>query len=305
MDTEQLAGSTAFLDQLARKGGPDPCEYEILENWINRIGVSITNGEAEKRGELWRNLLGIAAASRETMQGFVWCKPHGYAGDYEIIDRIYSQWISPDPRLAKWDYLFHSRQAPKAVRNRKGYFIDWLADAEHRNAEGLVRVLNVGSGPARDVLEFFESHPKSKVFIDCVDHSVEAITYAEKLCHTWLSRVKFHGANALRFRPPNSPNLIWSAGLLDYLANSLFVRLLNSLWADLLPKGEIGVGNFSPNNSSRHYMEIFGGWRLHHRTAKCLLALATEAGLPESAIEIRLEPERVNLFLHARKPFNP
>ena len=93
-----------MLLRLVSNGGPTISEYSELTDLINEAAAAAQRGElsADDLRNVWGGI-GDAVTSTKTMQGFVWLKPHGYAGDFEIIDRIYQQWISPDHRLAKWD----------------------------------------------------------------------------------------------------------------------------------------------------------------------------------------------------------
>ena len=45
-----------------------------------------------------------------------------------------------------------------------------------------VRVLNVGSGPGKDMLDFFQDNSDANVYFDCVDFDKDAIKYAARLC---------------------------------------------------------------------------------------------------------------------------
>ena len=54
--------------------------------------------------------------SLSTIQGFVYNKPHGYAGDFEVIDRIYNYHIAEPKHLSKWDTFFiHSMELMQSV----------------------------------------------------------------------------------------------------------------------------------------------------------------------------------------------
>lgn len=80
-------------------------------------------------------------------------KPFGYAGDYQIIDWTYCEFDgSPDPRGMFWDHFYHAQTAPKAVRDRKERF-GRVLKAKAASAKGKIRVLNVGSGPAREIAD--------------------------------------------------------------------------------------------------------------------------------------------------------
>jgi SAM-dependent methyltransferase len=294
-----------MLFLIVQNGGPAVSEYSELTASINQAASAIKRGElsTDDLRNVWGGI-GDAVTSTKTMQGFVWLKPHGYAGDFEIIDRIYQNWISPDPQLAKWDEYFHAQTAPRAVRNRKAYFQSWLRQWEGRNHSHEIRVLNLGCGPSRDVFEYLDNHPNSRAIFECVDHEPKAIAYAKDVCRSFLDRIEFQQANALRYHPTRPPQLIWSAGLLDYLNNRIAISFLRRIWNWLPPGGELVIGNFSPANSARAYMELPGGWVLHHRTESDLASLACQAGIPENAIRIEHEPEKVNLFLHAQRTAN-
>ena len=52
--------------------------------------------------ELWPTL-GDAFWSTWTVQGFGILKPHGYAGDFEMMHRLYTYWLSSREDLVRWD----------------------------------------------------------------------------------------------------------------------------------------------------------------------------------------------------------
>ena len=113
------------------------------------------------------------------MQGFVYHKPHGYAGDYEVIERIYSRYISVT-HSQKWDSYCQQHPAVEAVRNRKDYFQHILGDRLTTNGFDQLQILNLASGPCRDLYEFFTNNATAKVIFDCVDQDPNAITYASE-----------------------------------------------------------------------------------------------------------------------------
>jgi len=65
--------------------------------------------------------------------------------------------------------------------------------------------------------------------------------------------------------------------------------------------GQLVIGNFAPDNPTKHYMELIGDWRLVYRNRDQLLELALQCGISSRAVEVRQEPEGVNLFLHVTK----
>jgi len=268
-----------------------------LEVWIHRAAARLRSGAVD-REDLDRLLSGLDEVYlEETIQGRAYRQPRGYAGDFETIDRIHTRAVAADPRAARWDRFFHEQPAPKAVRNRKRYFQRLVRRAEAR-VDGPVEVLDLGSGPCRDVREYLDEHPDSRARFTCVDQDPEAIAYGQALCAPYASRVRFVEGNVLRARLADRYSLVWSAGVLDYLEDRLAVRLLRRILGWAAPDGEVVVGNFAPSNPSRDYMEVLGRWYLHYRDAVDLFDLAVEAGLDADRVRIGMEPERVNLFLH-------
>jgi extracellular factor (EF) 3-hydroxypalmitic acid methyl ester biosynthesis protein len=237
----------------------------------------------------------------DTLQGFALAKPHGNPGDFEIIDRIYQNDVSSDPRFRSWDRMFHWLTASVAVRNRKEYFINWLTGKPYSHQERPLKVLNVASGPARDVYEFFCRNPSANVLFTCVDQDARAIEYASALCHEYRDRIMFKCANALRFRPSGSYDLIWSGGLCDYFSDRVFSLLLKRLYSALADRGELVFGNFADRNPARGCMEVACDWLLLHRDEESLRRIAIEAGIEADLIRVESEPANVNLFLHVRK----
>ena len=294
-----------MLHRLVQNGGPAVSEYTELTDAINQSLDAVMRGvlSADNLRAVWGGL-GDSVTSTQTMQGFVWMKPHGYAGDFEIIERIYQHWISPDPRLVNWDEYFHALACTRAVRNRKAYFKTWLLEREARDHSHEIRVLKLGCGACRAVFEYFSQHQNSRAIFECVDHEPKAIVCAKNVCQGFLDRVEFHQANALRYHPVLPPQLIWSAGLFDYLNDRIAISFLRRLWRWLPPGGELVIGNFFTANSDRAYMELLGGWKLQHRSENDLKALARQAGIPDNAIHVGCESEKVNLFLHAKKATN-
>ena len=121
MNTLLTQPYTNFFHDLILQGGPTPEDDETLSDTISRIYADIkadliSSNEIDKIREAMNLNL-------DTMQGFVYLKPNGYAGCFETIERIYQKYHSPDPQLYNWDRYCQNHPATQAVRNRKEYFM--------------------------------------------------------------------------------------------------------------------------------------------------------------------------------------
>ena len=291
-----MGSAVSYLQSLVDKGGPEIEDYYELDAWLAELWEKVKFGRIGDAELASLHAILGDAISTATMQGFVYLKPHGYAGDYEIIDRIYRRYVSEDDRLSKWDIYAQQHACALAVRNRVDYFCRVLEKTPPPPGRRL-EVLNLASGPGRDMLQFFSDNPRANVHIDCVEQDSAAVGHAKGLCAAYLDRISFHMTNALKLQTFKKYDLIWSAGLFDYFNDRVFEFMLKRLAPMVAEGGEIVIGNFSPLNPSRPYMEIFE-WHLHHRSPNALRALATKAGFNASQISVRKEPAGVNLFLH-------
>ncbi|MEM9674580.1 MAG: class I SAM-dependent methyltransferase [Bacteroidota bacterium] len=275
-----------------------------IHAFVEAISTGYRQGKVslKKMNEVYRGF--GEAFLTNTIQGHGWRKPFGYAGDFLMIDKIYTHHTANEPEFQVWDEYFHRQAAPQAVRNRKEYFKQLMRD--RMIGQRSFALLNVASGPARDLAEVYTdlSHPQ-QLHTTCVDMDKHAIAYAKSLNLSYLPYINFVQKNVLRFHSEQTFNLIWSAGLFDYFDDRLFVTLLRRFRNYLKPGGEIVIGNFNQDhNPSRAYMEIFGDWFLYHRTEQQLVDLATKSGFEHWQLSVNPEPENVNLFLHIKTSRN-
>ncbi|MDP1817551.1 MAG: class I SAM-dependent methyltransferase, partial [Leadbetterella sp.] len=200
--------------------------------------------------------------------------------------------------FGKWDQYFHRHAAPKAVRNRKDYFKQNMARILRERKGQPTSLLNIASGPARDLAELYQTINPKTLQTTCVDLDANAIEYATRLTEPWLNQIEFIHRNIFKFQPENQFDVIWSAGLFDYFDDAPFVAILSKIrtWGN--PGAEIIIGNFSEENPSRRYMEAFGDWFLHHRSPARMITLALQAGFSRSQVKVGKESEGVNLFMH-------
>lgn len=284
-----------FLKKLSQKGGPVTSDFLDLDLSMNTLAqLHHSKFISDQELENIRHELGEAMSPR-TIQGFAYHQPHGYAGDYEIIEKIYGYHIAQDVHLANWDRFFQSHGAAQAVRNRVSFLLDqvWSVKTQHNRQ---ARILNVASGPGRDIYECFKVMGPSGLTFDCVDQDQDAIGHASDLCQSFASHINFFHQNIFKFVANKTYDLIWSAGLFDYFSDNLFKRVLKRLLPSLEKKGKLVIGNFSDQNRSQDYMEFFN-WLLNHRSEQKLTQLAQECGVLPENICIKKELEGVNLFL--------
>ncbi|MBA4407755.1 hypothetical protein C0389_10805 [bacterium] len=290
-----------FILDIVNRGGPTIDVYDYVLESFNEIGKIIKefNFSNEQLITYWRQF--GEAFNSNTLQSHVIRKPYGYAGDYEIIDKIYTRWTASDEISKKWDLFYQSQKAPHAVRARKDYFKTLIKQKlsilpNNRNIE----ILDIGCGSSRDIYELLNEIGEKKITFYCIDMDENAIKFSKDLCKNYLSQINFIHKNVLRFNVNKKYDIIWSAGLFDYLDDRVFNFLLKKLLSLTKKDSEIIIGNFSPQNPTRYYMEC-GYWFLQYRDKVKLLTLSHQVSDSNFDCYIDSEEEGINLFLHVKK----
>lgn len=269
---------------LIDKTGPVQEQYGMLDAAFRCLATAnITHSEFVDEPSM------VSFKDCSSMHGQVCLRPYGYYGDFEIIDRIYNNYISD--RYPAWDAYFQAGSASKAVRGRKEYFLKnlrELASFERKRLE----VLNIASGPGSELIDFFRDSESNHDHVHCVDADYNAIYFARIRCSH--KNVSFEHRNAFHLKSNKTFDLIWCAGLFDYLNDKASRLLLKKMAAWKKPNGKIIFGNFNENNMQRPYME-FGGWSLYHRSDSDMHNLANSV-FNNNLIKLEYEVNNVNTF---------
>ncbi len=225
-------------------------------------------------------------------------QPRGYAGDAALLDYIYYDQGGVDlTRLTPRGREIYRRNrdapAPRAVRERRDHLAHLIDRTVMRNPGA--RILAVACGHLREGLQ---SHALAAASL--APRSSEGRSDAELPCHIEaldqdprsLEEVARCFRRGVTVRPDTirsllgAPeageryDLIYAAGLFDYLNDRTAARLTARLFDRLRPDGELVVANFVPDVADAGYMESYMGWRLLGRTVEQVQAFGAE--LPHS-----------------------
>jgi hypothetical protein len=300
------AESREYLAWLVGKGGPEPADYRTLQSFFDAVhanefkvvdGASVPLSEASTLDAVLDQERRIFR-STASMQGFSYVKPHGYPGDFEIIERICHRVVSSLSNVTKWDSFFHEGDAPRAVRNRSSLLAGLLQEAQPKS------ILSAACGPSLDLTEVLQQDISLRD-IDFLDNDPNAIARTKVNLSTLDQSIArnfgFNVKNVLRFKPTRTYGFVWCSGLFDYLNDTTAVFLLKRMSDMLSAGGTLALGNFGEDNGSRSYMEIVGRWFLIYRSPADLMRLASAAGFLPRMTRVCSDPTGLNNFLVATK----
>jgi extracellular factor (EF) 3-hydroxypalmitic acid methyl ester biosynthesis protein len=240
-------------------------------------------------------------------------KPFGYPGDYEVMNFIYerpfegSSLFGRAVQLAFW----HSRSAI-AVRARKDLVKRELKAllSRHAGSKRPLRVLSIASGPAQELAELFDEVAELPAPLEVVLFEQDK----NALAHAWRrlapARARFPGdvrimflhdsikrllRDAELFSPFGEFDLIYSAGLLDYLQQRTAVVLTRHLAKASAPGGQLLIANMV-DHPAHWYLEVPLEWPLVYRTREDLLDVGRRA-VPGAVLEVLEDASGANPFL--------
>ena len=179
-----------------------------------------------------------------------------------------------------------------------------------------VRILNIGCGPAVEVSRFLAcSELSNACHFTLMDFNEQTLAHARKHLEQARSahgrRTKFEwkhkSIHELLRNAAQSRNavpefdLVYCAGLYDYLTDRVCSRLTSLFYGMVKPGGLVVATNVHPSNPVRYYMEFLVEWYLVYRDEAKMQALAR--GMPRP--QITTDETGVNVFMDLRKPEAP
>jgi extracellular factor (EF) 3-hydroxypalmitic acid methyl ester biosynthesis protein len=289
---------------------------EIMPAWDRFEGVTREVGEAEAavhKAYLRRELHPIVLCSPFIYRTYT--KPLGYAGDYEMVNMMMRNPYEGSTAFAKvLNCILLQTEPVVAHRNRIDYLVEMLAAETRRRAgRGRVRVFNLACGPAVEVGRFLREHDESDLAeIDLLDFNGETIEYTrERLVgiraaagrQTPLRFVQRSVNQILRAAAQGGAeedfrdyDIVYCAGLFDYLSQRVCKRLVELFCKMARPGGLVIVTNVAATNPRKACMEYLMEWNLIHRSVAELEDLVP-AGAPIARADVKADRTGVNLFL--------
>lgn len=240
-------------------------------------------------------------------------KPLGYPGDFEAMNMAYDR-RHEGQRLG--DQLIHrvGLEVGECIANRMIMMREAIARTVSGAADGPVRIASLGSGPAREVVDYLKvSALPQRVEVTLIDQDHAALTQAyeralpEIMLHQGRAAIaclhssftQFLRAGELFDRLPPQ-HMIYSVGLIDYLTARRSKALVEALYERLAPGGRLIVGNMKAGPDSTLWpVEFITDWPLAYRSAEDMLDLG--AGLAGAALDVANDPTGRVVMLTVQK----
>jgi extracellular factor (EF) 3-hydroxypalmitic acid methyl ester biosynthesis protein len=180
-----------------------------------------------------------------------------------------------------------------------------------------LRVFNVGCGPAGEIQAFLahgsladHAHFTLLDFNEETLKVARSVLEAARAAHGRSTPMEFikksvvqllKGRSKVNESPAQRYDLVYCAGLFDYLEDALCKQLLNMFYDMVAPGGLLLVTNVDPSNPIKHWLVHILEWHLIYRDARQMLALRPDAASLEDT-RANSDITGVNVFLEVRRP---
>jgi extracellular factor (EF) 3-hydroxypalmitic acid methyl ester biosynthesis protein len=318
----RCAESFARVDRAARREGrsiPTPAEKDLVSEKLWRVVGVLDSAtpflDAERHAVAKRAL--HDRLNPWLLRSRIWAraylKPHGYDGDFRLIEWMYDLEADPcadptQPAIVNClDFALHSVHSMQAVWHRRLWFRQ-LIERMWQTKQRPIRVLDVACGGSRYCREFLQRHPGQLALV-AVDQDPAAIAFLRSelsACgseHNLICGPIKHLAELVpTSRFADEFDVVISAGLFDYLENAAAVQLLEHLGGLTRPGGTTAISNFSSKDPSRAVKEWICDWRLLYRDEQSVRSLFDRT---EASVTVTESPDTSLLYGAAiRRPIS-
>jgi extracellular factor (EF) 3-hydroxypalmitic acid methyl ester biosynthesis protein len=241
-------------------------------------------------------------------------KPLGYAGDYEMVNMMLRSPYEGSSAFAKLlNFALLNTPPVIAHRNRIDYLVEKLrAECARRVTKGKTRIFNLACGPAVEVQRFLRDYEESDLAeIDLLDFNAETLEYTserireasriggretkvgyfQRSVHQLLRAASQGGEDEF-----TGYDVVYCAGLFDYLSQRVCMRLVELFCTMVKPGGIVIVTNVADRNPSKGWMEYLVEWNLIYRGRAEMEELVPDR-FPVRRTGLLEDATGVNLFL--------
>ncbi|NRB76271.1 MAG: response regulator [Verrucomicrobiales bacterium] len=247
-------------------------------------------------------------------------KPIGVPGDFGMLGQILG---NPLEGSSLYDRIFNSWILSCGAADAYRYRVNLLyreirQKAEQAKREGrTVRVLSMASGVAYEIQRYLEDPLEGcEIEFVMVDFSTDTLKEAERQYRSFgtlpeMVKLEMHQSSVIdlanrsrgfsgaasdgAYEPDGEFDLVYCAGLFDYLSDRLIVKVISYLHGLLREGGRLAVSNFTVKNPIQSWMTLVMDWELIYRSEAQFIELMGR-GVGDATFEIEIDHGGVEVY---------
>lgn len=237
--------------------------------------------------------------------------PKGYPGDHETLEKIYGGVPVEKEGIGMYlDNYFITRALASGVRERKRLLSNLIAYELEQRPEGQ-KILNIACGSSREIFDIGKKMNTYKAKITFLDYDQDAVDYSKLLLANEginVADYEFMKFNALKLASPEvtestfgKKDIIYSAGLFDYIRTDVLKKMLVSLFNLLEPNGVLIAPFKDKENYNTYDYHWLVDWSyFFQRTIGEVKGILEDATKAEVEL-IKSESAAINFFIIRKK----
>ncbi|WP_375754577.1 class I SAM-dependent methyltransferase [Corallococcus exercitus] len=291
---EAFVEAREWLDALHSRmmQGPD----ETLHQGMTDLHGGLIERRRQWSPEVWKRFC-LELARKHPMRPFLhqcpftrhaFERPRGYAGDAALIDYLYMDHAADELHAGREIYRYmHGQPSARSVRERRELLARMMDETAERRPDG--RVLSVACGHLREAESSRAVAQRRLEALIAFDQDPVSLAEISRLHPGGIVQPVCGSVRSLLAGKAVFKDLdfAYSAGLYDYLSDSVAARLTALLFRMLRPGGRLLVANFAVHPPETGYMEAFMDWWLTYRDEDGMRGLLSETPL-EQVANVRL-----------------
>jgi extracellular factor (EF) 3-hydroxypalmitic acid methyl ester biosynthesis protein len=254
-------------------------------------------------------------------------KPLGYAGDFRLMELCFTRDLGGDGLFGRFlHFMGQNYSLCRTLVARERVMRDAVRSAIESPGDAPARILSMAAGPAielRKLLGEVTSLPRpvelllldqdetahdtahrrlTRLLVEQHEGKLPVKLQCLKFSVRQLLKPQTLDERAVRDVTLANLDLVYSAGLYDYLSDLVARRLTSVLYSRLRPGGRLLIGNLVEAPDSTWAMEYVVGWNLIYRTEAEMLALAGALRPAPARVGITRDATGGCLFLDVTSP---
>ncbi len=254
-------------------------------------------------------------------------KPLGYAGDYRMMELYFAHERTGDGLFGRFLHsISQGYSLCRAVVGRERLMRRTVQEIVERNTTEPARILSLAAGPVIELRRLLEGDPRITRPVEFI--LLDQDQSAHETAHRQLTRLLverhqralpvtvtcLHFSVRQLLKPQSveehrvvdqvlaNLDLVYCAGLYDYLPEPVASRLTTLVYSRLRPGGRMMMGNLVEGPDLTWMMDFVLDWPLHYRTTETMLALGAGLSPTPAAMGITSDETGHAIFLDVTAP---
>ncbi len=232
-------------------------------------------------------------------------KPHGYPGDYIMLEQVYNKKVVSEGILATYiETIFLNTPYAAAIRGRKNWMREKIKEVLSVKTKDDYQILNLASGSVRELRELFANFKSARpTTITCLDQDIASINFSKdelNKINTDPVKIDFLEENILHLDKAAVPpkiDMIYSIGIADYLQDRMLDKIFKDSFNLLKSNGKLIFAYKDYDKHKPLLLNWFCDWNFISRNEKEFVGLVEKAlDGQKYTLEIEREPETNIIF---------